>query len=309
MATNDDLTGRRFGMLTVLERLPEREDRYACYRCRCDCGSELRVNARRLLRGTVRGCPECCEPRGRETLDLTGQTYGSLTVLSLSNERISGRRAWLCSCRCGQTCLVSTHDLRSGHTRSCGCSRSAGNTRRLDLTGQTFGWLKALAPTDERDSRGSVLWRCRCRCGNACLCSEDALMRGKTVSCGCYRRTVLPLKMGNALHHADGTCVEFLLRGKRSDNTTGHTGVYALKNGKYRSDIGFKKKRYYLGTFDSLANATEARRRAQTMHGEFLDAWYRGHPEQMRAKRVSQTLCARSCPPTEDARRIGVDLG
>ena len=28
---------------------------------------------------------------------------------------------WECLCRCGNTCIVSTSDLRGGHTSSCGC--------------------------------------------------------------------------------------------------------------------------------------------------------------------------------------------
>ena len=38
--------------------------------------------------------------------------------------------------------------------------------RAKDLTGQRFGRLTALYPTNRRDYKGSVIWHCRCDCGN-----------------------------------------------------------------------------------------------------------------------------------------------
>ena len=46
-----ELEGQRFGHLTVLKRLDERENRYIMWLCRCDCGNEIKVNTRRLVRG------------------------------------------------------------------------------------------------------------------------------------------------------------------------------------------------------------------------------------------------------------------
>ena len=51
-----ELEGQRFGHLTVLKRLDERENRYIMWLCRCDCGNEIKVNTRRLVRGTVDNC-------------------------------------------------------------------------------------------------------------------------------------------------------------------------------------------------------------------------------------------------------------
>lgn len=55
-----------------------------------------------------------------------------------------------------------------------------------DLTGQRFGRLTALHPTDQR-SGTSVVWACRCDCGRTCAVSADALKRGATRSCGCLQ--------------------------------------------------------------------------------------------------------------------------
>lgn len=53
-------------------------------------------------------------------LNLQGLSFGRLVVLSKS-ERENGRTAWLCRCICGNTKISTTHDLRDGSVKSCGC--------------------------------------------------------------------------------------------------------------------------------------------------------------------------------------------
>lgn len=50
-----DLTGQRFGMLTVLERAGHKRNRVA-WRCRCDCGKEVIVCALDLRDGSKKSC-------------------------------------------------------------------------------------------------------------------------------------------------------------------------------------------------------------------------------------------------------------
>lgn len=55
--------------------------------------------------------------------------FGSLTVISLVEEfrYPNGERdcRWLCHCDCGNEIVVCGKNLRSGHTKSCGCLRRA----------------------------------------------------------------------------------------------------------------------------------------------------------------------------------------
>lgn len=83
------------------------------------------------------------------------------------------------------------------------------------------------------------------------------------------------------LHHVDGTCVEFLQRKMRSDNTSGYTGVRRAANGQWVATITFKKKRYELGTYETLMEAVAARKAGERMHTEFLKSYYEEHPEQI----------------------------
>ena len=73
----------------------------------------------------------------------------------------------------------------------------------------------------------------------------------------------------------DGTCVEWLRdRKRRTDNKTGCKGVFRKKNGKYSASIGFKKKVFYIGTYETLDQAVEARNEAEDrIYGSFLASY------------------------------------
>lgn len=58
-------------------------------------------------------------------------------------------------------------------------------SRYKDLTGKRFGMLEVLSPTEKRMDNGSVVWFCRCDCGNIAKVSARRLIRGKVRSCGC----------------------------------------------------------------------------------------------------------------------------
>ena len=59
-------------------------------------------------------------------IDLVGQKYGKLTVLSYAGRKQSGKNQkktmWLCRCECGNEKVIAGRELRNGHTTSCGCT-------------------------------------------------------------------------------------------------------------------------------------------------------------------------------------------
>lgn len=71
------------------------------------------------------------------TLDnLLGKTFGRLTVTGRWVNH-GTRAAWMCRCACSVEVIVSGKNLRSGHTKSCGCLRAkltapATAKRRID---------------------------------------------------------------------------------------------------------------------------------------------------------------------------------
>lgn len=53
--------------------------------------------------------------------DLTGRVFFRLTVMRKEGRLPSGHTGWRCRCECGNECVVSTTQLRSGNNKSCGC--------------------------------------------------------------------------------------------------------------------------------------------------------------------------------------------
>lgn len=274
-----NLKGQSFGFLRAEEKTPYKEDRYTVWRCHCtNCGKEAFVNTKRLKRGTVTSCgciPKTTSQSGSIAEDLEGQTFGDLKILHRAENHRNGRTQWLCECVCKKQVVVTAHELKTGHTKSCGCYKKKNPSYALDLTNRPFGRLTALYPTGQRDYKGSVMWRCRCRCGSELEISADSLVHGNYRSCGCLKKEI-EKNIGSTLHMVSDTCVEWLEKRKhRSDNTSGFRGVYLLRNRRYRVSIGLQKQRYHIGTFYSFDEAVEARLEIeQILHDGFVEAYY-----------------------------------
>lgn len=76
-----------------------------------------------------------------------------------------------------------------------------------------------------------------------------------------------------------------------SSNTSGSTGVYPQsKTGRWASQIVFKGKTYYLGTYDQKQDAIKAREQAEEMYGEFLDWYYNEYSAKNREQNTAQKV-------------------
>ena len=127
-------------------------------------------------------------------IDLTGKKFGKLTVVSRNADKISPcgqrRTTWNCVCDCGNKTIVSSNNLRRGHTNSCGCL-NLNRERFINLVGMRFGMLEVLHREDDYvkpSGRKILMWKCRCDCGNMVTVSGECLRHGNTKSCGCQRR-------------------------------------------------------------------------------------------------------------------------
>lgn len=178
-----DLTGQRFGKLTVVERAESKKGR-TYWHCRCDCGKEIDIEGGNLRGGRSRSCG--CSRQEADAvnfLDLTGQRYGRLVVKDRAEDR-NGMTYWVCKCDCGNTATVRAAYLRSGTTKSCGCLR---HEQSMDLTGQRFGRLTVVESAGY-GKNSDAKWRCKCDCGNEKIVSGGSLKSGRTQSCGCYQK-------------------------------------------------------------------------------------------------------------------------
>lgn len=183
MSRKLDLTGQKFGRLTVLKAAPKK-GASPRWECRCDCGKSKNTSTMQLRSGKTRscGCLRRETTAARTRLDLTGQRFGKLVALKRA-EKVGTSWGWLCQCDCGNTHVVPAGSLTSEHVKSCGCLRHEPNA--IDITGQRFGRLTVLARHGRRGS--AAAWRCRCDCGNETVVVSHAVRTGNARSCGCLR--------------------------------------------------------------------------------------------------------------------------
>lgn len=61
---------------------------------------------------------------GNRFKDLTGKSFGRLTVLIQKGEDKTRHLLWICRCECGKKIFAGGGNLNKGTTQSCGCLRS-----------------------------------------------------------------------------------------------------------------------------------------------------------------------------------------
>ena len=114
----ENLTGKRFGKLEVIERTPSQQ-RFAYWKCKCDCGIEKNIRGGSLIHGITKSCG--CLRKA----DLKGKTFSKLTVLELASDTSNTchDRYWLCKCECGTIKKIRQTHLTRDKIQSCGCSQ------------------------------------------------------------------------------------------------------------------------------------------------------------------------------------------
>lgn len=137
-----DLTGQRFGKLTVLCRTEKRMDQGSVvWCCQCECGNTAEVSASRLVRGKVRSCGCLSDPPPK---DYIGKVFGRLTVTGYAGKKrkTTERSAvtvtyWRCRCTCGKEIVAAQPELQNGDTQSCVCRQKDHAREALKLVDGT----------------------------------------------------------------------------------------------------------------------------------------------------------------------------
>jgi len=75
-------------------------------------------------------------PTSVRFINLTGQTFGRLTVVSYAG-LIRRRSAWKCKCSCGKEKTAVATCLMQGLTRSCGCLKAESNRKNATTHGHS----------------------------------------------------------------------------------------------------------------------------------------------------------------------------
>jgi hypothetical protein len=225
-------------------------------------------------------------------IDLTGHTYGDLTVVTLAwRGGAHGRTKWLCRCVCGRERGASAKNLRNGSLTSCGCRRAKPRLLRrpplvLDdvvMIRLTRGLVATIDKVDAELARFN--WTTQSGHEGQFYASRHIPGTGRVL----LHRVVASLAGfaidGLEVDHKDGdtmNCRRANLRpanrfqnaqnmGLKRSNSSGAKGVsWHSQTGKWAAGIRANGKRRYLGLFASKEEAADAYRRAAAeLHGEF----------------------------------------
>lgn len=204
-------------------------------------------------------------------IDLKGQKFGNLTVLDKTENRAcSGAVKWVCKCQCGNIVEISSNSLRTGRSKSCGCTRNGEDLK--NIKGEKTGRLTAISPL--RSTGNGVVWLCKCDCGNYTELTTSAFKCGTTLSCGCLNRETFKEKQ--AKNSVLSTNIYNIKRDDavlRTTNTSGFTGVsYIKQKKKYKASICFQNFNY-TKTFDTLEEAIDFRKTMKLRRDKFVE-WY-----------------------------------
>ncbi len=113
--------------------------------------------------------------------DNIGEKYNELTIMD--EFRKNNRIYCIAKCSCGESIETRKDSVTSGGTKSCGCKR------KEDITGKRFTRLVAVKPIG-RSKNGTVIWECKCNCGNVTKATLVDLKDRNVQSCGCLRSEV-----------------------------------------------------------------------------------------------------------------------
>ena len=136
---------------------------------------------------------------------------------------------------------------------------------RKDWVGKQFGNLTVAAYDGRRG--GKHYWRCLCKCGKEAIVCQSNLKSSHTRSCGCLSDP------RNTRHFVEGTCIESIRSRKVSvSNKSGVRGVYFnQRSGRWIAQITFQGHTRYLGSFESLEEAAQVRKKAEAIFDDFLE--------------------------------------
>jgi hypothetical protein len=191
----EDLTNKKFSRLVAKNYVGKNRFGASMWFCECDCGGSTIATIGNLKNGNTNSCG--CYKR-----DMTSKAqlinlldypkFERLTVTRYAGTNKSSQAMWECLCDCGNSKIITSHSLISGHTKSCGCLMAERIREVLfkDINGQSFGILTVREYVG-KDKWGSSRWLCDCECGRTKIVGTTSLNSGKITSCGCLTESYM----------------------------------------------------------------------------------------------------------------------
>ncbi len=175
----------------------------------------------------------------RKPLNLSGVRFSMLVALEVDANH-NGRRKWVCKCDCGATTTVATSKLTSGHTKSCGCLRVITGKQRTTHGMRSFPEYQIWSKMKSRCQRPSDPSYKTYGARGIAVCDEwedfEVFIRdlGRRPS---DKHTLERINVNSGYNKenviwTDDMCMQSFNQNRKSNNTSGRSGVYWVKTRK-----------------------------------------------------------------------------
>lgn len=264
------------------------------------------------------GCSELRFNRGHAK-DIAGKQFGYLTAIEPTGEKERRDYLWRCRCQCGKEVEYPATRLLTGNTVSCGCLRAAhfrkanqyidGTSLRQSMEDKVQSTRASSGFTGVTQKRGK--WKAYVR------------YKGREISLGCYEKLEDAVKarargkelvqmdaMGllniyEELHRKDPALPDRMEVKRtyqqpkqdpagpadqatlRSNNTSGHPGVYR-KHNRWIARITYQKVTYSLGSYQTINEAISARQNAEKALENAPEAFLRSVSQRRSGKQETE---------------------
>lgn len=195
-------------------------------------------------------------------VEMIGREFGRLKVLE--EDKSKRKKSWICECSCGEVTTVSSSNLLSEGTRSCGCLAIELNTTHgMSRTPTYRTWLGMIHRCNNPKHTFFKNYGAR----GITVCDKWLKFEGFFEDMGLRPRGLTLERKNNELGYFKGNCcfadrtTQARNRRLQKNNITGVTGVSLHKpTRKYMATICVSKKKKYLGLFISIHEAAKARK-------------------------------------------------
>lgn len=184
-----DITGQRFGNITILRRVENNKDGRVQFEYQCDCGNIKVGRSKDIREGKITSCGcKKVERMKQNTVDITGNKYNHLTAIEYGYTK-NKKPFWLFKCDCGNYVYKNKESVINGNVTSCGCMTpyEIGNSHRIyEKPGTIYNYLQVIKPAfDECYSGPSIYWYKCLLCGREIVANVKEVRFGTKKSCGC----------------------------------------------------------------------------------------------------------------------------
>lgn len=276
----EDLTGKKYGKLTVLCKSEEKIGNRISWKCLCDCGNEKIVPGYCLKCGSVKSCG-CLKT---DYNDLSGKKFGHITIIKRVQDRYksNGRKSirYECECECGKRIIKDYSNIFNNMDNinySCGCLRRKSNKYEKVgdyYIGYTSNNKKFYFDCDDYELIKCFNWHID---KNGYVITKN---NGKVIK---MHRLILNTEPSDVVDHINHNTVDNRkcnirnvsrsqnMQNKTPNNELNISGIsFEKESSKWRAYISKNNKRIYLGRFTNLKDAIDARKQAEEKYfGEY----------------------------------------